>query len=150
MNDRSGILSPESLPRPGEVALLTAIDAVLEGPRASCRTESRWSDAMSERTGGASRHPPRRVSGDRADARPRQSTPIRQAIKAADRVASAFRPPPACAACGWIAEASLVSGRGRSTRPGEVPPRRWWCCLRGRCGPPCPGPGPVGGRGSRR
>ena len=32
MNDRSGILSPESLPRPGEVALLTAIDAVLEVP----------------------------------------------------------------------------------------------------------------------
>jgi len=30
MNDRPGILSPESLPRPGEVALLTAIDAVLE------------------------------------------------------------------------------------------------------------------------
>jgi Transposase DDE domain len=32
MNDGSGILSPESLPRPGEVALLTAIDAVLEVP----------------------------------------------------------------------------------------------------------------------
>ena len=32
MNDRPGILSPESLPRPGEVALLTAIDAVLEVP----------------------------------------------------------------------------------------------------------------------
>jgi hypothetical protein len=32
MNDRSGMLSPESLPRPGEVALLTAIDAVLEVP----------------------------------------------------------------------------------------------------------------------
>ncbi len=32
MNEGSGILSPESLPRPGEVALLTAIDAVLEVP----------------------------------------------------------------------------------------------------------------------
>jgi hypothetical protein len=32
MNDGSGILSPESLPRLGEVALLTAIDAVLEVP----------------------------------------------------------------------------------------------------------------------
>jgi hypothetical protein len=32
MNDRSGILSPESLPRPGEVALLAGIDAVLEVP----------------------------------------------------------------------------------------------------------------------
>jgi hypothetical protein len=32
VNDRPGILSPESLPRPGEVALLTAIDAVLEVP----------------------------------------------------------------------------------------------------------------------
>ena len=32
MNDRPGILSPESLPRPGEVAMLTAIDAVLEVP----------------------------------------------------------------------------------------------------------------------
>ena len=30
MNDRPGILSPESLPRPGEVALLTAIDAALD------------------------------------------------------------------------------------------------------------------------
>ncbi len=28
MNDRSRALSPEALPRPGEVALLTAIDAV--------------------------------------------------------------------------------------------------------------------------
>jgi hypothetical protein len=34
MNDRPGILSPGSLPRPGEVALLTAIDAVLEVPDA--------------------------------------------------------------------------------------------------------------------
>jgi hypothetical protein len=32
MNDRSRVLSPESLPRPGEVALLTAIDAVLDVP----------------------------------------------------------------------------------------------------------------------
>jgi hypothetical protein len=32
MNDRSRALSPESLPRPGEVALLTAIDAVLDVP----------------------------------------------------------------------------------------------------------------------
>jgi hypothetical protein len=32
MNDHPGILSPESLPRVGEVALLTAIDAVLEAP----------------------------------------------------------------------------------------------------------------------
>jgi hypothetical protein len=32
MNDGSGILWPESLPRPGKVALLTAIDAVLEVP----------------------------------------------------------------------------------------------------------------------
>jgi hypothetical protein len=34
MNDRPGILSPGSLPRPGEVALLTAISAVLEVPAA--------------------------------------------------------------------------------------------------------------------
>lgn len=32
MNDRPGTISPESLPRPGEVALLTAIDAVLDVP----------------------------------------------------------------------------------------------------------------------
>jgi hypothetical protein len=32
MNDRAEILSPESLPRPGEVALLTAIHAVLDVP----------------------------------------------------------------------------------------------------------------------
>ena len=32
MNHRPAVLSPESLPRPGEVALLTAIDAVLEAP----------------------------------------------------------------------------------------------------------------------
>ena len=32
MNDRTGAISPESLPRPGEVALLTAIDAVLDVP----------------------------------------------------------------------------------------------------------------------
>ena len=49
MNERSGVLSPESLPRPGEVALLTAINAVLEVPRASCRTGSHWSGATSGR-----------------------------------------------------------------------------------------------------
>lgn len=32
MNDRPGAISPESLPRPGEVALLTAINAVLDVP----------------------------------------------------------------------------------------------------------------------
>lgn len=32
MNDRGEILTPESLPRPGEVALLTAINAVLDVP----------------------------------------------------------------------------------------------------------------------
>jgi hypothetical protein len=32
MNDRPEVLSPESLPRPGEVALLTAINAVLDVP----------------------------------------------------------------------------------------------------------------------
>jgi hypothetical protein len=32
MNDRSRALSPDSLPRPGEVALLTAIKAVLDVP----------------------------------------------------------------------------------------------------------------------
>jgi hypothetical protein len=32
MNDHRGTLSPESLPRPGEVALLTAINAVLDVP----------------------------------------------------------------------------------------------------------------------
>jgi hypothetical protein len=32
MNDRPGSISPESLPRPGEVALLTAINAVLDVP----------------------------------------------------------------------------------------------------------------------
>lgn len=32
MNNRPGVLSPESLPRPGEVALLTAINAVLDVP----------------------------------------------------------------------------------------------------------------------
>jgi hypothetical protein len=32
MNDRAEILTPESLPRPGEVALLTAINAVLDVP----------------------------------------------------------------------------------------------------------------------
>ncbi len=32
MSDRPGALSPESLPRPGEVALLTAINAVLDVP----------------------------------------------------------------------------------------------------------------------
>jgi len=32
MAGRSGVLSPESLPRPGEVALLTAINAVLDVP----------------------------------------------------------------------------------------------------------------------
>ena len=32
MNDRHGTVSPESLPRPGEVALLTAIDAALDVP----------------------------------------------------------------------------------------------------------------------
>jgi hypothetical protein len=34
MNDRTGAISPESLPRPGEVALLTAIDAALDVPAA--------------------------------------------------------------------------------------------------------------------
>jgi hypothetical protein len=32
MNDRPGAISPKSLPRPGEVALLTAIDAALDVP----------------------------------------------------------------------------------------------------------------------
>ncbi len=32
MNDHRGAISPESLPRPGEVALLTAINAVLDVP----------------------------------------------------------------------------------------------------------------------
>jgi hypothetical protein len=32
MNDRPEVLSPESLPRPDEVALLTAINAVLDVP----------------------------------------------------------------------------------------------------------------------
>jgi hypothetical protein len=32
MNDRSEILTPESLPRPSEVALLTPINAVLDAP----------------------------------------------------------------------------------------------------------------------
>lgn len=32
MNNCPGVLSPESLPRPGEVALLTAINAVLDVP----------------------------------------------------------------------------------------------------------------------
>lgn len=32
MNDHPGMFSPESLPRIGEVARLTAIDAVLEAP----------------------------------------------------------------------------------------------------------------------
>jgi hypothetical protein len=32
MNDRPGAISPESLPRPGEIALLTAIDAALDVP----------------------------------------------------------------------------------------------------------------------
>jgi hypothetical protein len=32
MDDRPGALSPESLPRPGEVALLTAINAILDVP----------------------------------------------------------------------------------------------------------------------
>ncbi len=32
MNDRPGAFSPESLPRPGEVALLTAINAALDVP----------------------------------------------------------------------------------------------------------------------
>ena len=50
MNESPEILTPGSLPRPGEVALLTAIDAVLEVPgRASCRAGSRWSGVTSER-----------------------------------------------------------------------------------------------------
>jgi hypothetical protein len=32
MNDSSGAISPESLPRPGEVALLTAINVALDVP----------------------------------------------------------------------------------------------------------------------
>jgi hypothetical protein len=32
MNDRRGVVSPEALPRPGEVALLTAINVVLDVP----------------------------------------------------------------------------------------------------------------------
>ena len=32
MNERPGAISPESLPRPGEVALLTAINAALDVP----------------------------------------------------------------------------------------------------------------------
>jgi hypothetical protein len=32
MSDNSGAVSPELLPRPGEVALLTAIDAALDVP----------------------------------------------------------------------------------------------------------------------
>lgn len=32
MSDSPGAISPESLPRPGEVALLTAIDAALDVP----------------------------------------------------------------------------------------------------------------------
>lgn len=32
MNDRPGTISPESLRRPGEIALLTVIDAVLDVP----------------------------------------------------------------------------------------------------------------------
>ncbi len=32
MNDSRGAISPESLPRPGEVALLIAINAVLDVP----------------------------------------------------------------------------------------------------------------------
>jgi hypothetical protein len=32
MNDHHGVLSPESLPKPGEVALLTVINAVLDVP----------------------------------------------------------------------------------------------------------------------
>jgi hypothetical protein len=32
MNDSARAISPESLPRPGEVALLTAIDAALDVP----------------------------------------------------------------------------------------------------------------------
>ena len=32
MNDRPGAISPKSLPPPGEVALLTAIDAALDVP----------------------------------------------------------------------------------------------------------------------
>ncbi len=32
MSDNSGAISPELLPRPGEVALLTAIDAALDVP----------------------------------------------------------------------------------------------------------------------
>jgi hypothetical protein len=32
MSDNPGAISPESLPRPGEIALLTAIDAALDVP----------------------------------------------------------------------------------------------------------------------
>lgn len=34
MNERPGAISPESLPRPGEVALLTAINLALDVPAA--------------------------------------------------------------------------------------------------------------------
>jgi hypothetical protein len=49
MNDHPGILSPESLPRVGEVALLTAIDGVLEAPAGELRTGSRSSGGTSKR-----------------------------------------------------------------------------------------------------
>ena len=49
MNDHPGMFSPESLPRIGEVARLTAIDAVLEAPGDDCRTVSRSSGVTSQR-----------------------------------------------------------------------------------------------------
>ena len=63
MNDRSRALSPESLPKPGEVALLTAIDAVLDVPAG----ELPGRVALVRRYIGAALD----VPGRRADARPR-------------------------------------------------------------------------------
>ena len=120
MNDRPGILSPESLPRPGEVALLTAIDAVLEVPASELPEPGRAGPALRRGgAGGGSRHPPRHVPGDRADARPRRRPRLRRGRR---RLLTRAQP--------WYlssvtcsAHSVVPSRRGRVTRRCS---RRWW------------------------
>ena len=73
MNESPGVLSPGSLPRPGEVALLTAISAVLDVPADELRGRfalvRRYIGAAPEAVPG---RPARHVPGGRADARPRR------------------------------------------------------------------------------